>query len=156
MGVPTQPGERCSRSSSVFDHLDDQPGCNRWILMLPEPNCLADTYIPAGVPPCNLLSHPDERAIVAEALEQHRERLLEEIDQCEPEVVVTLGNAAGRMFASLGGPARFRLSTVGYGQACEVDLGDRAVTWIPLTHPAAPLSYQIAHEVWLGEGIPPW
>jgi hypothetical protein len=56
-----------------------------------------------GLAPYLLHRHPDEGEIVREALGSHRARLLHELREARPSMVVTLGNAALRTLASVLG-----------------------------------------------------
>jgi hypothetical protein len=113
---------------------------------------LADTYdagrVRYGWPEFHVGPHPSEKAIVDEARQSHVSRLRQELECCEPELVVTLGNAACRTVHELAGVGPRRLSVTGYGQRHEVDVGGGAVEWLALAHPAAPRRYQRCHEQW--------
>jgi hypothetical protein len=108
------------------------------------------------LPPASLPNHPSENEIVREALTEHRERLEAELRTAAPGIVVTLGNAALRVFRGLdivkitsGDPGRRLQSDVTtYGQPATVTIDGRTAEWLPLAHPAAPPAYQAAHEVW--------
>jgi hypothetical protein len=126
---------------------------------------VADTYAPfaasVGLSPASLRSHPTETAIVGEALALHRMRLTNELNGASPDLVVTLGNAALRVLSALvdeGSRGRLptKLSTARhlYGQRLHVQVGSCAFEWLPLAHPAAPDSYQGAHDRWL-QGLAP-
>ena len=54
-----------------------------------------------SIPPRLHAPHPSESDIVHMAKAEHRNRLLEELDCASPETVVTLGNAALRVFGDL-------------------------------------------------------
>jgi len=101
------------------------------------------------IPDRNLPPHPSEAQIVRNA---QRDRLIVEIRHCRPRRVITLGNAALRVFASVldGPPPTKRLSPKpDYGVSHSVTLpAVGSAEWIPLAHPAAPLPYQRAHEDW--------
>lgn len=112
---------------------------------------IADTYDNGIRPTARLLPHPSETAIVAEALREHRARLLDELKVCRPAVVVTLGNAAARVFSELVGLPQRKLTVAGYGQVVGVAVHGADVTWLPLAHPAAPEAYQVAHKSWVTE-----
>ena len=109
---------------------------------------IADTYDNGTRPGARLLPHPSESAVVAEALNEHHSRLLDELDLCRPTVVVTLGNAAARVFSELVGVPQRKLTVAGYGQRVEVAVNGSAAIWLPLAHPAAPPRYQMTHELW--------
>jgi len=97
-----------------------------------------------------LPSHPDDRQIVATA---QRDRLLGELAECQPNRVITLGNAALSVFGMLieGAPPIGHLAPdASYGQTHEVRLSAGPPSQLlPLAHPAAPDRYQQAHARWL-------
>ncbi|MCI0696092.1 hypothetical protein L0337_29340 [candidate division KSB1 bacterium] len=125
--------------------------------------CLAvrieNTYAPfasrINLTAAKLLRHPNEDEIVKEALSNSLERLKAELVKAKPETIVTLGNAALRVFKELvlpleDFPRKLSSSIQFYGSAIGVRIGDRQVVrWIPLAHPAAPQSYQKAHTNWI-------
>jgi hypothetical protein len=94
--------------------------------------------------------HPDEGEIVAGA---QIDRLRSELNECQPEIVITLGNAALRVLGKLTeGPTPLaRLSPdPSYGKSHSLLLpGRSAVRLLPLAHPFAPDLYQQAHAAWL-------
>jgi hypothetical protein len=96
--------------------------------------------------------HPSESKIVQLSVASHQRRLLAEVATARPECVVTLGNAALRVFANLVGshsPSINKLSVNGYGMPVIAQIDGRGFEWIPLAHPAAPLVYQDAHTLWV-------
>ena len=101
------------------------------------------------VPDRELPHHPTESQIVEDA---QRQRISSELRECRPARVVTLGNAALRVFNGLlEQPASIdKLSpTRSYGRPFSVRTSDGlSVEWIPLAHPAAPAPYQEAHVRW--------
>jgi hypothetical protein len=110
-----------------------------------------DTYEPVaavhGLPACTVQRVPDgERGIVREAQEGHLERLRSELTVCRPSAVITLGNAALRVFALLaampGTPSG--LVEDGYGTAITARVDGHDVAWLPLVHPRS------------GERTTPW
>jgi hypothetical protein len=107
-----------------------------------------------GLPAASLLEHPSEDRIVGEAKAQHLKRLLGELDASRPEQVVTLGDAALRVFRRLlddeVGPKRLAADD-GYGTPVDGAIAGDAVRWHPLAHPAAPPAYQAAHKTWPGD-----
>ncbi len=118
---------------------------------------LADTYNRvAGLPPWGLPEHPSEDEIVRKALADHTERLRNELTTARPDRIVTLGNAALRVFARLVGhtdennaPRQLSADSNVYGKPIATRVDGRPVEWLPLAHPAAPKRYQDAHKVWL-------
>jgi uracil-DNA glycosylase len=120
---------------------------------------LEDTYKPLaerfGWTSSVISPHPDEDAIVAEALDTHRDRLISELAAAMPETVVTLGNAALRVFRALALNASEELpidlsKLTKYGNRFKVRLGEnRYAEWLPLAHPASPPKYQRAHKGWI-------
>ena len=69
-----------------------------------------------GLPPHNLHPHPTKSQIVAEAVAVHRNRLRDEIRRCQPELVVTLGNAALRTLRAVVDTRRGRSASDGPGR----------------------------------------
>jgi len=114
---------------------------------------LDDTYANGvrglGWPNYNIGSHPSETDIVREALELHADRLRSELSSCQPEVIVTLGNAAARVITALLGDGPRKLKLDGYGARLHPTVEGRMLEWIPLAHPAAPKQYQEAHKAWM-------
>ena len=106
-----------------------------------------------GIPPRQHNSHPSEAEIVRLAKAEHLPRLRKELASAQPEVVVTLGNAALRVFSSiadLGGHKLAKLSSgETYGDALRVKVNGAPCVWVPLAHPAAPKVYQESHGKWV-------
>jgi uracil-DNA glycosylase len=113
---------------------------------------LEDTYYPVaaltGLPPCTLDPAPDEAEIVEEAKNAHLDRLREELRQCQPRTVITLGNAAlqvmNMMVDDVAPPVGKGLVPTTYGKARSATFEGRHLKWLPLVHPRA------------GAGIPRW
>lgn len=120
---------------------------------------IEDTYSPFAksnsLTPAKLLTHPDEGKIVAEAQAKQLERLKKELACAQPELIITLGNAALRVFRQLikltaGDPGeKLSPSTDAYGRKFKVQIDSCVAEWLPLAHPAAPKVYQGAHNTWL-------
>ena len=103
-----------------------------------------------GVP--RELQHPSEDDIVREAAEQHHKRLMTELRTAVPQLVVTLGNAALRVFARLASVPEPELlkPNADYGKEIGVMLGTKPVTWLPLVHPGQrSKEWQAAHTKWI-------
>jgi hypothetical protein len=86
------------------------------------------------------------------ALDEHRQRLTMELEVACPERVVTLGNAALRVFRELVDKAEIsirKLSVKSYGESIGVKLSGRNIEWIPLAHPFAPKAFQDVHKKWV-------
>lgn len=98
--------------------------------------------------PWSIRPHPWEAEIVTEATAAHLDRLRGELETCQPDQLVTLGNAALRVVARVFAQSLRRLSTDTYGVPIAVRLGSTSIEWLPLAHPAAPQRYQDAHEGW--------
>jgi uracil-DNA glycosylase len=95
-------------------------------------------------------THPSEQDIVDEALEDHRQRLCDQISAAEPRVLVTLGNAAARVINHLGDlPGSGVMSLDTYGTPRALRICGRDTRWFALAHPASPPPYQEAHTKWL-------
>lgn len=126
------------QSDAAAKRLDSE-SVSRWVKLL---------GIPAG---CHS-PHPTESQIVQMSLGEHRERLTTELSVARPERVVTLGNAALRVFGEIvdGAERSIRkLSVDAYGEPINVCVAGRSAEWIPLAHPAAPAVYQEAHKAWV-------
>jgi hypothetical protein len=104
-----------------------------------------------GLPSAVLAEHPSENAIVAEAQAFHSERIRNELVAAGAQTVVTLGNAALRVFRGLldavAGPTKLAADET-YGAGYVVALAGMTARWFPLAHPAAPPMYQSAHATW--------
>ena len=105
---------------------------------------LADWYAPVvaalDAPRPDLAPHPDEDAIVAEALAEHAERLRAQLRAAAPEIVISLGNAAARVLGRLAdqsGRAAV-LTPATYGQERQAQVAGRTLRRQALVHPAAP------------------
>jgi hypothetical protein len=113
---------------------------------------VSDTYNPvstiAGLPPCTLAPAPDEAKIVEEAKGAHLDRLHDELQQCQPRTVITLGNAALRVMSMLlddvEPSAPKELVRAAYGKPRSATFEGRQLKWLPLVHPRA------------GASIPGW
>lgn len=120
---------------------------------------LDDTYDCAraryGWPAWNLREHASEDEVARESLSWHTDRLRGELRACQPELVVSLGNAALRVLGKLLSAGPDRIEVAGYGTRLNVGLGGRAIEWLPLAHPAAPQRYQEAHQGWIGRRAAP-
>jgi uracil-DNA glycosylase len=103
-----------------------------------------------GVPP--ELEHPDEDAIVKQTIEQHQKRLLGELKTAAPRLVVTLGNAALRVFARLASIPEPELlkPNKDYGTEITATVGTQQVQWLPLVHPGQrSKEWLAAHTKWI-------
>jgi hypothetical protein len=116
---------------------------------------IIDTYSPfaerVGLTAAHLAGHPSEDAIVEQGVRLHRARLLRELAQAAPDLVVTLGNAALRVMrltaAQNDAPAKL-VADPSYGRERTLTAGGRRIRWLPLAHPAAPSAYKDAHGRW--------
>jgi uracil-DNA glycosylase len=119
---------------------------------------LADRYDPVAkalaAPSVQMDPHPSEGAIVAEALNEHADRLAAQVVGAAPDMIVTLGNAAARVIAALGGQAEREavLTPATYGQERRVVLGGQTMRWQALVHPATPKVWADRHTAWAGDG----
>jgi hypothetical protein len=91
----------------------------------------------AGLQPHVLPAHPDERAIISQALDLHADRLRAEFAEASPEVVLTLGNAALRVLRTVldAREPPERLSPADYGRPTVVRAASRVLRWYALAHP---------------------
>jgi hypothetical protein len=139
---------RISRShvwpTDCLDTYHESAGAAR---RLDEPS-LREELSRLGIPDRRLPKHPSELEIVREA---QVDRVKEELLICRPARVITLGNAALRVFARLlvDPPLRRLVPDSEYGRPHLVRMGwGDSVEWIPLVHPGAPRRYQEAHARW--------
>jgi uracil-DNA glycosylase len=116
---------------------------------------LADRYAPVvtalGAPPAILGPHPSENDIVTEAAAEHADRLTSQLAAADPELVVTLGNAAARVLARLGGQPDKEavLDAETYGRERQVVIAGRSIRWQALVHPATPRVWADRHLAWV-------
>jgi len=105
-----------------------------------------------GIVPPRHHPHPSENEIVRAALADHRDRLIDEIREASPRVLVSLGNAALRVVAALSAcadaPRKLSPDPALYGKPLKASVAGTTFEWIPLAHPAAPAPYQRAHAAW--------
>jgi uracil-DNA glycosylase len=115
---------------------------------------LADRYEPVveslSAPMADLEPHPSEDAIVNEALTQHESRLINQILAADPEIIISLGNAAARVLASLSGRPDKEgvLTPATYGDQRRVNLRGHQIRWQALVHPATPKAWAERHVAW--------
>ena len=107
-----------------------------------------------NIPACSHMPHPSESDIVNLAVKDHIHRLLGELSVAQPDMIVTLGNAALRVINKLAEPGECKLRKLSaddsYGTVRSVRINGRDIDWLPLAHPAAPAVYQEAHKMWMG------
>ncbi len=104
----------------------------------------------SGVP--EALHHLEEDELVLQTREHHEKRLIAELRVAQPKLVVTLGNAALRVFAKLAAVAEPELlkPNKDYGTERIVSVVGQAVTWLPLIHPGQrSKEWQAAHTRWI-------
>ena len=113
-----------------------------------------------SIPGPSLHEHPDENTIVSIARnEGHHARLRKELQTAQPELLITLGNAALRVIHEVLGdagmtlPEKLSWDDRKYGDRFHASLGEGfEFDVLPLAHPASPDSYQKAHDRWI-EGL---
>jgi hypothetical protein len=116
---------------------------------------LADTYGPYadqhGLPEAELQDHPNESAIVLEALDPQRARLLSELRITQPTMIVTLGRAAARVIHDLLelDSESDALLQEAYGDIVIVSCNGKPTQLLCLAHPGAPGSWQQTHLDWV-------
>ena len=118
---------------------------------------LASVYDPLitrlGLPPHDLQPHPGENQIVAEAVTAHRDRLRDELRRCQPELVVTLGNAALRTLREVvddaeHGPPATGLVADGYPHGGAVVVAAHRTRFLALAHPGSRGGWPQRHAAW--------
>jgi hypothetical protein len=104
-----------------------------------------------GLSSARLPAHPTEFNIARLTDPRQTDRLRQELSDAEPDIVVTLGNAALRVFRRIAGKMgdiwKLRADS-SYGAEAFSSFDDRRLVWLPLAHPAAPRVYQDAHAKW--------
>ncbi len=117
---------------------------------------LQERFVPfaeaTGIAVPLLAPHPSESEIVRLALSDQRARLDADLKAAQPTNIITLGNAALRVFSDFvqqfGTPLGKLSPQFGlYGKAVSISLNDVSCTWYPLAHPAAPKSFQAVHNM---------
>jgi len=101
------------------------------------------------LPSVDLPKHPGEREIVQQA---QKDRLAVELQQAEPEVVITLGRAALEVLNGLveaEAPARLA-AEVTYGAPIDIRVSGRPAKWYPLVHPGQQAErWRTVHGEWM-------
>lgn len=114
---------------------------------------LTEFSIPAPL----LHSHPEEDKVVSIARDQnHLARIRHELLVSQPDLIITLGNAALRVIREVLGPSgsllpeKLSSSPDLYGRSILASLnGHGKFNVLPLAHPAAPDAYQKVHDRWI-------
>jgi hypothetical protein len=100
-----------------------------------------------GLPPAHMPMHPSERTIV-ELAREHHGRLRRQLEGSRATIVITLGNAAARVVAALGGQSGGSLEQRTYRDVRTVTIGDRSFKWHALVHPAVRPPWTGIHRDW--------
>ncbi|MDP2272664.1 MAG: hypothetical protein Q8N23_01485 [Archangium sp.] len=98
------------------------------------------------------LRHLDEDEIAQLTYDKHQKRILGELRTAAPKLVVTLGNAALRVFARLAQIPEPELlkPNKDYGTEVTVTVGDQQLQWLPLVHPGQrSKEWLAAHTKWI-------
>lgn len=101
-----------------------------------------------GLPRVDLPRHPSEGEIVAQARENH-ERLGGQLAASGATTLITLGNAAARVVAELGGQPGGALERDSYQEVRSIDVGGRVYAWHALVHPAVRPPWTETHRAWV-------
>jgi hypothetical protein len=101
-----------------------------------------------GLPPAEMPHHPSEGDIVAQARGNH-DRLRGQLAASGATTLITLGNAAARVVAELGGQAGGALERDAYQEVRSIDLGGHSYAWHALVHPAVRPPWTEIHRAWL-------
>ena len=103
-----------------------------------------------GLESAQLQDHPSETQIVQESLQAQATRLTNQIVAAQPQLIITLGNAAARVINSLAGRGgRGTLTPDTYGHSVDVTISRTRTKWVALVHPATPPLWQTRHQQWL-------
>ena len=102
-----------------------------------------------NLPAVSLPAHPDTQRIVNQA---QPTRLVRELHDAKPEMIVTLGEAALEVMRTLlngQGPTRLE-HDAGYGSPVAVEFEGRRSNWYPLVHPGQRrAAWRTAHKKWM-------
>ena len=109
-------------------------------------DAIAQEYAPfaarLGLPACTLPTRPDQRQLIARALQDHRTRLLTELSEISAPRLVTVGEEARRVILGLVDTQRddppyrsLKASDPSYGQPGSARIDGRSMEWIALVHP---------------------
>lgn len=101
-----------------------------------------------GLPEVSMDTHPSENDIVGSAVAQH-ERIRAQVVASRAERIVTLGNAAARVLAAVGGEPGGALTSDGYLTARRVVIDGRDLEWHALVHPAVRAPWVERHDQWV-------
>ncbi|QIM20596.1 hypothetical protein G7075_04610 [Phycicoccus sp. HDW14] len=101
-----------------------------------------------GLPAVSMTSHPSEDTIVRLATAQH-DRLRAQVVASGAERIITLGNAAARVLAAVGGGTGGELTVDGYLSARRVVIDGRELEWHALVHPAVRAPWVERHDQWV-------
>lgn len=101
-----------------------------------------------GLPPVAMPRHPSEGEIVAQA-RGHHDRLRGQLAVAGATTLITLGNAAARVVAEVGGQTGRALERDTYQEVRHIDVGGRSYAWYALVHPAVRPPWTETHRVWL-------
>lgn len=101
-----------------------------------------------GLPPVEMPPHPSEGEIVARARGNH-DRIRGQLAASGATMLITLGNAAARVVAEVGGQTGGGLEHDSYQEVRHIDVGGRSYAWHALVHPAVRPPWTETHRVWL-------
>jgi hypothetical protein len=114
---------------------------------------IEEVYTPSArardLPVADLPQHPGTREIVQRA---QIDRLRAELATAQPEILITLGNAAlvMRKLTGTSGPTSL-VPDADYGSELEAKLDGRSVRWYALVHPGQKREdWRNAHAAWIG------
>jgi hypothetical protein len=100
-----------------------------------------------GLPAVDMPRHPSESQIVSGARHNHQ-RLRDQLAASGAGTIVTLGNAAARVVAELGGQRGGSLARDTYQDQRGVEIGGRGYIWHALVHPAVRPPWTEIHQAW--------
>ncbi len=101
-----------------------------------------------GLPRVRMADHPSENDIVSQSSGQ-QERIAEQLGASGAAILITLGNAAARVAAQLGGQGGGALAGDTYLEPRELSVGGRSLTWHALVHPAVREPWITRHDEWV-------
>jgi hypothetical protein len=118
-------------------------------------NAMSERYAPfaaaRGLPIFSLPRRPSPSALVRQALRENGANLADQLRTSRAEIVVTLGEEAADVFATVVGAERVALRRdAEYGKERRVPRGHGVRTWIPLKHPGLrDPRWRALHDDWV-------
>lgn len=100
-----------------------------------------------GLTAVQMPRHPSENEIV-ELAREHHDRLRRQVEASAADAIITLGNAAARVVAAIGGQSEGALVRETYQDVRSATIGGRVLEWHALVHPAVRPPWTATHRAW--------